>query len=230
VNPINSGRLDTFEWTKSCDKKPVIPDAHSRPIRRTARRPDGSTVVVVSVPPLCRAADRTVVSRVALVFVVALLALAGCTGSVADRSPAGPDATAADSTSTATGTPDLTTAATPSVSNESAGERAIAAEKARIRNATADWTGLTDLSFGILRPAEYEIRERNASGVIVDVTVGYSTSFDCGLSVDGAGTRAQYLVTADDVRLVAVEQDVGQSPGEDCGGESPTPGSLERPL
>jgi hypothetical protein len=162
------------------------------------------------------------------VFVVSLLALAGCTGSVVDRSPASPGATT-DSTGTTTTPPDPTTAATPSISNESAGERAIAAEKARIRNATADWTGLTDLSFGILRPAEYEIRERNASGVIVDVTVGYSMSFDCGLSADGAGTRAQYLVTADDVRLVAVEQDVGGSPGEDCG-ESPTPGSLERPL
>jgi hypothetical protein len=161
------------------------------------------------------------------VFVAAFILLAGCTSSVVDQSPASPDAPT-DSTGTTTATPDPTTAATPSISNETAGERAIAAEKARIRNATAEWTGLTDLSFGILRPAEYEIRGRNASGVLVDVTVGYSVSFACGLSADGAATRARYLVTADDIRLVAVEQDVGQSPGEDCG-ESPTPASSERP-
>lgn len=163
-------------------------------------------------------------------FAVALVALAGCTGSVTDPPPASPDATAATSTSTATGTLDPSTPAAPSLSNGEAGERAIAAEKARIRNATADWAGRTDLSFGILRPAEYEVRGRNASGVLVDVTVGYSVSFACGLSADGAATRAQYLVTAECVRLVAVRQGVGQSPGEDCGESSPSPGRLQRPL
>ena len=168
-------------------------------------------------------------SRRALVFVVALVAFAGCTGSVADPSPASPGATAT-SASTATQTPDPVATATLSLSNETAGERAIAAEKARVRNATADWNGLTDLSFGILRPAEYEIRGRNASGVFVDVTVGYSVSLACGLSADGAATQARYLVTTDEVRLVAVQQDVGQSPGEDCGESSPVPDRLPRPI
>jgi spore coat protein U-like protein len=164
------------------------------------------------------------------VFVVAVVAFAGCTGSVADPSPPSPGTTTPTSMSHATQTPDPVTPATPSLSNETAGERAIAAEKARVRNATADWTGLTDLSFGILRPAEYEIRERNASGVFVDVTVGYSVSFSCGLSADGAATRARYVVTTDDVRLVTVRQDVGQPPGEDCDESSPAPGHLRQPL
>jgi hypothetical protein len=97
---------------------------------------------------------------------------------------------------------------TPTFSAETAGERAIDAEQARIRDATAEWESLTDLSFGILRPAEYTVRSRNASGVVVAVTVGYSMEFDCDTAVDGAATKTRYFVTAEDVRLVAVTQDV----------------------
>jgi hypothetical protein len=45
------------------------------------------------------------------------------------------------------------------------------------------------------------------------VTVGYSTSYDCGLSADGAATETRYVVTPERTRLVAVEEDVPDSPG-----------------
>ncbi|WP_380675256.1 hypothetical protein [Salinigranum sp. GCM10025319] len=142
-----------------------------------------------------------------------LVGLAGCTGSVAD--PSGEptaDPSTDRSTPTTTETTLSPTDAVPPISDEEAGERAIAAEKARIGNVTADWENRTDLSFGILRPAEYEVRSRNASGVVLSVTVGYSTSFSCGTSVDGAATTTRYVVTPETVRLVAVEQDVPESP------------------
>jgi hypothetical protein len=143
-----------------------------------------------------------------LVLVVCVVC-AGCTGF-----PAAPSTTP-DSPPTTASSPSPTSTPTPvSIPAETAGERAIAAEKARIRNVTSAWSNLTDLSFGILRPADYELRRRNASGVVVDVTVGYSTSFTCGPSVDGAATETQYVVTAETVRLVRVEQDVGDPPDE----------------
>lgn len=131
-----------------------------------------------------------------------LVVLVGCVG-------AGPPTAAPPTAGYAT--EPSTTAVTPTPStltNQTAGERAISAEKARIRNETADWASLTDLSFGILRPAEYTVRLRNASGVTVSVTVGYSMEFDCGLAVDGAATKARDVVTAETTRLVAVTQDV----------------------
>lgn len=141
--------------------------------------------------------------------VLVLVVFAGCAG--AGPPTAGPSPTEHAS---ASATPTATAPATPTPStlpNETAGERAISAEKARIRNETSAWESLTDLSFGILRPAEYTVRSRNASGVIVDVTVGYSMEFDCNTAVDGAATKARYVVTAETTRLVAVAQDVPDS-------------------
>ena len=165
--------------------------------------------------------------RVLVTLVLCILVgLAGCTGSVAgpsgestvettpgsstDRTTDG--ATPSSHTATDPAAPSSPTESIPSVSDEAAGDRAIAAEKERIRNVTADWANRTDLRFGILRPAEYEVRSRNASGVVLSVTVGYSTSFSCGTSVDGAATKTRYFVTPERVRLVAVEQDVPESP------------------
>lgn len=149
-----------------------------------------------------------------MLLAVVALAVAGCTGSVTEQPTATPSIdSSVDDSSTAQATDAPSAAGTPAVSNETAGERAIAAEKARIRNATASWSNLTDLSFGILRPAESEVRTRNASGVVVRVTVGYSTSYDCGLSADGAATETRYVVTPERTRLVAVEEDVPDSPG-----------------
>lgn len=152
--------------------------------------------------------------RYGVLLAVVVLALAGCTGSVTEQPTATPSIdSSVDDSSTAQATDAAAAAGTPAVSNETAGERAIAAEKARIRNATASWSNLTDLSFGILRPAESEVRTRNASGVVVRVTVGYSTSYDCGLSADGAATETRYVVTPERTRLVTVEEDVPDSPG-----------------
>lgn len=142
-----------------------------------------------------------------LLVVVALVVPAGCTGPVAEPAVAPsteqtPHADSTASPSTLSSTP------TPALSSDAADERAIAAEKARIRNETEAWDHLTDLSFGILRPAEYTVRSRNASTVIVAVTVGYSVTFDCDTAVDGAATKTRYAVTAEETRLVAVEQDL----------------------
>jgi hypothetical protein len=152
--------------------------------------------------------------RYGVLLAVVVLAFAGCTGSVTDQPTATPSAeSSGDGSPTARATDAAAVVGSSAFSDETAGERAIRAEKARVRNATAAWPNRTDLSFGILRPAEYEVQARNASGLVVHVTVGYSTSFDCGLSVDGAATETRYVVTPERTRLVAVEQDVPDSPG-----------------
>jgi len=137
-------------------------------------------------------------------LLAALLVLAGC------GAPAGPAATP-----TTTTTPTATQTPTPvdRPSDSAASQRAIGAEKARIRDALADRENLTDLSFGILRPAEATVVERNATGAFVETTVGYSVSFgDC--SMDGAATQTRYFVSSERTRLVAVEQDVTEA--RDC--------------
>jgi len=152
--------------------------------------------------------------RYGVLLAIVVLALAGCTGPVTEQPTATPSTeSSVDGSSTVRATDTASAAGTPAVSDEAAGDRAIAAEKARVRNATASWPNLTDLSFGILRPAEYEVQARNASGVVVHVTVGYSTSYDCGVSADGAATETRYFVTPERTRLVAVEQDVPDSSG-----------------
>lgn len=152
--------------------------------------------------------------RYGVLLAVFVLAVAGCTGPVTDQPTAAPSAeSSGDDSPTARATDAAAETGSPAMSDETAGERAIRAEKARIGNATAAWSNRTDLSFGILRPTEYEVQRRNASGVVVHVTVGYSTSFDCGLSADGAATETRYLVRPERTRLVAVEQDVPGSPG-----------------
>lgn len=171
--------------------------------------------------------------RRSALLVVVLVVLAGCAGPVAD-SPAGDRSTTTDRARTdkpdkpnkpdkpdqrdptTTAPTDGTTATATAPAPETAGERAIAAEKSRIRDVTADWTGLADLRFGAVRPVEYEVHSRNASGTVVDVTVGYSTSFDCGLSLGGRTTETRYLVTTDTTRLVGVERNATQPPGGYC--------------
>ncbi|MFC5367811.1 hypothetical protein [Salinirubrum litoreum] len=142
-----------------------------------------------------------------------LVLIAGCAG--------GPPATPTQSETTPTPTQSQTTAPptsspTPTVqlSNATAGERAIAAEKQRISAETSDWEDLTDLSFGILRPATYSVVNRTESGVLVSVQVGYSMEFACGPSddptdaVDGAATETRYLVSPEETRLVSVQQEL----------------------
>lgn len=107
---------------------------------------------------------------------------------------------------------------TDTLSAEAAGERAIGAESERIRRVVADWENLTMLAIGDIRPAEYTIQERNESGVVVTVTVGHSLSFDCNYHVDGATTKARYLVTDGDVRLLEVIEDVYGRYGRPCSG------------
>lgn len=154
--------------------------------------------------------------RKATLLTAAVLLLTGCAGisgsapaadaggkpTAVSDTPDAPTPTDDAGTTRATATP-----AVPDVPAYAAGERAIAAEKARIRTALSDRTKLTDLSFGILRPAEASTVERKETGAIVAVTVGYSISFeDC--SLDGAATRTRYLVSEDRARLLAVEQGV----------------------
>jgi hypothetical protein len=143
--------------------------------------------------------------RVRAFVLLALVVLAGCVGS---GPPAAAPPTAEQTTAPTTPTATPTASTLP---DETAGERAIAAEKARIRDELLGSASLTGLSFGILRPAEYTVRSRNASGVVVAVTVGYSMEFDCGLAVGGAATKTWYVVTAVSTRLVAVTQDVSDA-------------------
>ncbi len=144
------------------------------------------------------------------VALVVLVVLVGCTGAGTGPSPAAPATPTLTPAPMPTSTPASTLTSTPTatLSAGAAGKRAIAAEKTRIRDTTADWESLIDLSFGILRPAEYTVRSRNASGVVVAVTVGYSMEFECDIAVDGATTKTRYFVTVEKVRLVAVTQDV----------------------
>lgn len=122
----------------------------------------------------------------------ALLVLAGCTGM-----PIGDNSTL---------TPTATT--TPNPPDDTARDRAIAAEKNRIHGAMAGRENVTGLSIGILRPAEAEVVARNATGAFVAVTVGYSYMVEnCG-SFDGATTKTRYFVTTERTRLVTIEQDV----------------------
>lgn len=138
-----------------------------------------------------QSSDRTVVSRIVLLLV--LVVLAGCVGTPAGDTP------------TPTNSP--TPTATPDPPNETARNQAIAAEKDRIRTALDGRENLTGLGFGILRPAEAEVTERNATGAFVDVMVGYSFTIEnCG-SYDGATTETRYFVSPDRTRLIDVEQD-----------------------
>jgi hypothetical protein len=145
-------------------------------------------------------------------LVCLLVLVAGCAG--------GPPATPTQPETTPAATPTSSPTPTEQVSDAAAGERAIAAEKQRITAETRDWEHLTDLSFGILRPASYSVVNRTESGVLVTVQVGYSMEFACGASddptdaVDGAATETEYRVTTAETRLVSVEQDLYD--GEDA--------------
>lgn len=176
------------------------------------------------------------------VAVVCLLAVtAGCLGGVADGPT--PEATqtttrqtdAATATTTQTdtepqrdtptqtATPSSTTtpSPTPTQSAERAGERAIAAEEARIRARVDEYDRVGGLGLGILVPPEYEIIERTADGVRVRVEVGYSVEFDCDTdgepeeALDGASTLTTYLVTDETTTRRTVSRDV-LSPDRYC--------------
>ncbi|SHH53073.1 hypothetical protein [Halobaculum gomorrense] len=147
------------------------------------------------------------------VVLCVLVVAAGCLGPAGVATPATDTPTEPPSaTSTPGQTPTQTAPVTPPVSDEVAGERAVAAEQARIERIAAGNDTLTGLSFGILRPDEFEVVDRNRTAVIVRVTVGYSVSFDCDgdgepeSSADGAYTEATYLVTETETELRAVSQ------------------------
>jgi len=149
--------------------------------------------------PALHAAGRFSSVRLAPALLAALLAFAGCVGAPAGDAPgtSGTPATAASPSASPT----------PTVSAVTARERAIDAEKARIRGAL-DHENVTDLSFGVLRPAEAEVVERNATGAVVAVTVGYSVEINGACSLDGAATKTRYAVSKEETRLLAVGQDV----------------------
>jgi hypothetical protein len=164
----------------------------------------------------------------AALLTAALLVLAGCTGTgVAPQSTTSPEPTAGTATPTASSpvadTPDGTATPTPVTdtlsplperpSNATARTRAIDAEKGRIRAALGDHENVTDLSFGILRPAEAEVRDRNETAVVVAVTVGYSVEFDEACASDGMATKTRYVVTADRTELSSIEQNVTSARG-----------------
>lgn len=156
-------------------------------------------------------------SRIHAVLVLALLAVAsGCSGG--PGTAATPTRGASTTAATTTATPTSTLAA------HDAGERAVAAEQERIEAVAAEFGNLTGLTFGAVNPPEFEVIDRNASGVVVRVTVGYSVSVDCDgdgdpeSAVDGASTVARYRVTDDAVALLAVTRAFlgGGSPDAYC--------------
>lgn len=102
--------------------------------------------------------------------------------------------------------------ASPTLSDADAGERAVAAEEDRLRRLDGEDDRIVGLTFEMLDRAEYEVRGRNASGVVVRVTSAYSASIDCDrdgdpeLASDGASTVATYQVAGPETRLLGVSQ------------------------
>lgn len=100
----------------------------------------------------------------------------------------------------------------PTLSNGTAGDRAVAAEEHRLRRIDEGHDRIIGLGFEIMGQSESQVRRRNASGVVVRVSVSYSASIDCDtdgspeLASDGANTVATYLVTAEATRLQSVSQ------------------------
>lgn len=147
-----------------------------------------------------------------LLALCVLVVLAGCGGG-----PGGPGSppTTSEPATTESPTPAETTTApaTSALSPRSVGERAINAEQTRVRERAQEHEQLADLGFGILQPAEYTVDRRNATGLFVNVTVGYSATLECDTedrqpSVDGATTETTYFATEDELHLVNVSQDV----------------------
>lgn len=145
-----------------------------------------------------------------LLALCALVVLAGCGG--------GPGAPSATPSASATQSPTPTASETPAapatstLSGEAVGQRVIHAEQTRVRERAEEYDQLAEISFGILKPAEYEVDRRNSTGVFVEVTVGYSSTLDCDdgrdPAVDGATTEATYFATEDELHLLNVSQDV----------------------
>lgn len=110
--------------------------------------------------------------------------------------------------------PSATPSSTSTQTNQSVGERAISAEQTRIEQKAGNYDFLMGLGFGILVPAESEVVQRNGTGAVVRVTVGYSYEVDCDgdgdpeLASDGATTETTYFVTETDERLLTVAQDL----------------------
>lgn len=130
-------------------------------------------------------------------FVLALPVLTGCVG--------GPGGDGTAPTESPSPTPSPPPAVTPfAVSDSEAVDRALDAEAARIGRVADERPNVTFASVGGTRTPTHDIVRRNGTGVAVQVTVGYSVSFDCGHHVDGATTKAQYFVTETETRLVAV--------------------------
>ncbi|SFR57735.1 hypothetical protein SAMN04487947_2478 [Halogeometricum rufum] len=147
-----------------------------------------------------------------LLLVCVLLVLAGCLGGVGE-SPSSPTSSATPP-ATPTPTPTPTPTSTATISADDAGERAIEAEQSRIERRLSEYEAVGGLGFGILRPAESEVVERNESGVVVRVSVGYSLELDCDgdgtpdESLDGTSTETTYVVSESGVRLTGVSRDV----------------------
>lgn len=109
--------------------------------------------------------------------------------------------------------PSDTPSPTSTQTNQSLGERAISAEQTRIEGKATEYDNLSGLGFGILVPAESEVVQRNGTGAVVRVTVGYSYEVDCDgdgdpdSASDGATTETTYFVDETDERLLTVAQD-----------------------
>jgi hypothetical protein len=139
------------------------------------------------------------------ILICGFVLIAGCIGG----SPANTSTPSATPTQSATPTPSVT----PPQSGTAVGERAIAAEQARIEQQANTYKNLTGLRFGTIEPADSEVVSRNSTGVIAEVSVGYSASIDCDgdgepdSAVDGANTVTTYFITENNSRLTEVSQD-----------------------
>lgn len=146
-------------------------------------------------------------SRIAPILVVCLLVFAGCTGSPGGTTTDTPTETPARTIATETTTP----TESPAVSPGEARDRALRAEKARLRRTFDNSTEIKDLSIGIYGGGEHEITIENVSAdaVYVRTRVSFSYEFYCDPgdyktgAVDGQKTDSVYVVRKNTTELAS---------------------------
>jgi hypothetical protein len=135
----------------------------------------------------------------------------GATGDGETATATDPATATTSSTRTATVT-DTAVQTTSLVHPSFAAERALTAEKDRIRQLNTSLPRVRGLRSGILRGTEWKLLDRNTTGVILRIEIGYSVGLNCTLStagpeqaVDGTVTVTRYFVTDSEVSLLSVE-------------------------
>lgn len=135
-------------------------------------------------------------TRIGPLAIVVLLALAGCAGV--------PSGGLSD-----TQTHEQTTQA-PSISTETAKDRALDAEKERVKTILENASNITG-SVGIYGEKNATVLNQSSEGIYVQVKMPYSYEYHCkgkDGNVDEVTTKEIYLVTNNSNQLVEIEKEV----------------------